>query len=144
MFRSIHIVQPTEDYAYLAKLVSWTLKSNLLRMEPVHQILSPVKENLTKSIFVWHQVMSHLLVVALTPSSLNLRTKLILMMQRGHRNPTNSLSLTRALNNASNRALRRILLSRAQPSPEALNRSFSRHCICFQADIGTVGTLFDH
>ena len=33
------------------------------------------------------------------------------------------LSLTRALNSASNRALRRILLSKAWPSPEALNRS---------------------
>jgi hypothetical protein len=33
------------------------------------------------------------------------------------------LSLTRALNNASNRAVRRILLSRSWPSAEALNRS---------------------
>ncbi|CAB9518295.1 expressed unknown protein [Seminavis robusta] len=34
------------------------------------------------------------------------------------------LSLTRALNNASNRAVRRILLARAWPSAEALNKSF--------------------
>lgn len=34
------------------------------------------------------------------------------------------LSLTRALNNASNRAVRRILLTRAWPSAEALNKSF--------------------
>jgi hypothetical protein len=33
------------------------------------------------------------------------------------------MSLTRALNNASNRAVRRILLSRSWPSPEALNLS---------------------
>ncbi|GFH45291.1 hypothetical protein CTEN210_01765 [Chaetoceros tenuissimus] len=33
------------------------------------------------------------------------------------------MSLTRALNNASNRAVRRILLSRSWPSPEALNMS---------------------
>jgi hypothetical protein len=33
------------------------------------------------------------------------------------------LSLTRALNNASNRAVRRILLSRSWPSPDSLNRS---------------------
>jgi hypothetical protein len=42
--------------------------------------------------------------------------------------PTNNdapvLSLTRALNNASNRAVRRILLARAWPSAEALNQSF--------------------
>lgn len=36
------------------------------------------------------------------------------------------LSLTRALNNASNRAVRRILLARAWPSAEALNKSFRR------------------
>lgn len=34
------------------------------------------------------------------------------------------LSLTRALNNASNRAVRRILLARAWPSADALNKSF--------------------
>ena len=34
-----------------------------------------------------------------------------------------TLSLTRALNNASNRAVRRILLARCWPSPEALNLS---------------------
>jgi len=34
------------------------------------------------------------------------------------------LSLTRALNNASNRVVRRILLARAWPSAEALNKSF--------------------
>eukprot|EP00554_Chaetoceros_debilis_P015448 CAMPEP_0194118424 /NCGR_PEP_ID=MMETSP0150-20130528/35398_1 /TAXON_ID=122233 /ORGANISM="Chaetoceros debilis, Strain MM31A-1" /LENGTH=813 /DNA_ID=CAMNT_0038809787 /DNA_START=34 /DNA_END=2475 /DNA_ORIENTATION=+ len=37
--------------------------------------------------------------------------------------PTKIMSLTRALNNASNRAVRRILLSRSWPSPEALNYS---------------------
>ena len=42
---------------------------------------------------------------------------------KGSSEPKQILSLTRALNNASNRALRRILLSRAWPSPEALNRS---------------------
>lgn len=36
---------------------------------------------------------------------------------------TTSTSLTRALNNASNRAVRRILLARSWPSAEALNRS---------------------
>jgi hypothetical protein len=38
--------------------------------------------------------------------------------------PAPVLSLTRALNNASNRAVRRILLARAWPSAEALNKSF--------------------
>lgn len=38
--------------------------------------------------------------------------------------PSPVLSLTRALNNASNRAVRRILLARAWPSAEALNKSF--------------------
>lgn len=37
--------------------------------------------------------------------------------------PRRIISLTRALNNASNRAVRRILLSRSWPSPEALNLS---------------------
>lgn len=36
------------------------------------------------------------------------------------------MSLTRALNNASNRAVRRILLSRSWPSPEALNMSLRK------------------
>lgn len=36
---------------------------------------------------------------------------------------TSTMSLTRFLNNASNRAVRRILLARSWPSPEALNRS---------------------
>ena len=39
------------------------------------------------------------------------------------RNAPVIMSLTRALNNASNRAVRRILLSRSWPSPEALNMS---------------------
>ena len=38
-----------------------------------------------------------------------------------------SISLTRALNNASNRAIRRILLSRSWPSAEALNLSLRQY-----------------
>ena len=43
---------------------------------------------------------------------------------KDRRNPIpKTLSLTQALNNASNRAVRRILLARCWPSPESLNKS---------------------
>lgn len=48
---------------------------------------------------------------------------ILLEQQQGAATSTRILSLTRALNSASNRALRRILLSRSWPSAEALNMS---------------------
>ena len=49
-------------------------------------------------------------------------TSLLVAPDKDSQSPV--LSLTRALNNASNRAVRRILLARAWPSAEALNKSF--------------------
>ncbi len=49
------------------------------------------------------------------------------------------LSLTRALNNASNRAVRRILLSRSWPSAEALNLSLKQYLASSNSGTATSG-----